>query len=165
MVCGCLLFTATSCPNLNAACLLKACKWSDHSTKGGKISEYDWRCVSSECKKAALQLKGSRIRKQMPAEREQQDMDPVSRPAWMFKVYKFMLFHAISFYTLSDRKTLRSKATLFAQAQSQLALWHNILRSSTIGSNCLVQQCLFVSRTAWRCMTISWVRKPVGGQV
>jgi hypothetical protein len=39
-----------------------------------------------------------------------------------------------------------------------------ILRSSTIGSNCLVQQCPFVSRTAWRCMTISWVRKP-GGQV
>jgi hypothetical protein len=52
-------------------------------------------------------------------------MDPVSLPAWtawMFKVIQDiqgLLFHAIS--TLSARKTLRSAATLFTQAQHQLA--------------------------------------------
>lgn len=136
--------------------------------------------MSSECKKAALQLKGSRIRKQMPAEREQQVTTrygsclSASLDSLDVQGHSRYSRSTIScyFYTLCQENVEICSNAVYSSAASACTMTYNdttshdktILRSSTIGSNCLVQQCPFVSRTAWRCMTISWVRKP-GGQV
>lgn len=136
---GLWMFAATSCPNLDSACIC----WKRASET--IIPQRERRCenmIEDACLlNARKQLCSSRAQgsenkcQQKGNNKWQQDMDPVSLPAWtawMFKVIQDiqgLLFHAIS--TLSARKTLRSAATLFTQAQHQLAQWHTMTQRHT----------------------------------
>lgn len=180
---GLWMFAATSCPNLDSVCIC----WKRATET--IIPQRERRCenmIEDACLLTARkQLCSSRA--QGSENKCQQKGNSKCNKIWIlslcqlgqlgcsrsfkiFKVYYFMLFlHSLP---LCQENAEICSNSVYSSAASACTMTYNdttwddktILRSSTIGSNCLVQQCPFVSRTAWRCMTISWVRKP-GGQV